>query len=84
MFKFMNLVKFSSPVFAAATPAPAEGESVTGILNIAQEMFTWILNIMGDLVAFIFAHPGILIFLGITFVSFGVGMFFRVWRKARN
>lgn len=81
--RFMTAMKLFSPHFLSATPAPVE-ESISGILNIATELYTWIFDMWGNLISFIFSHQGLLIFLGVFFVALGMALFLRLWHKVRN
>lgn len=74
-----------NPFVVLLSETPSSGQSVTNLLSMATEIFTWIIStVFGKLVDFIFENSGILIFLGLTIVSFGVGMFFRVWYRAKH
>lgn len=55
--------------------------SITNILELATEMFTWFLASMGSLVNFIFGNPAILFWFLVAIVGSVLGMFFRIWHS---
>lgn len=55
--------------------------SITEILKMATEMFTWFISSMGNLVNFIFSNPAILIMFLILICGSVIGMFSRVWHS---
>lgn len=62
--------------------ATADASSLGGILDLAGELFTWLLEQMGSLVTFITSNPIILTGFIIGIAGLVVGMFMRIWRSA--
>lgn len=60
----------------------ADASSITGLLQMATEMFTWFITSMGTLVTFIIDHPIVIVGFLILLVGAVVGMFMRIWKSA--
>lgn len=59
-----------------------EGAStVSGLLSLATELLTWLIDSMGDLITFITGQPIILMMMIITLVGLVVGYLFRIWHS---
>lgn len=58
-------------------------ESLTTVLSMGTELWTWLITQMGALVTFIFAHPLILTMFVIMLVGLIIGMFMRVFHSIR-
>lgn len=81
---------FELPIFFAAAfcagqsygiLATADATTFSGILQMATDLFSWVLTSMGDLLDFILQHPLMVIFLIFTIVGFVAGFLFRVWHS---
>lgn len=55
--------------------------SVSQLLSLATEMFTWFITQMGSLVTFITTNPIILVMFLILLCGSVIGMFARVWHS---
>lgn len=62
--------------------ATADASTVTGLLELAGSLFTWLITQMTALVAFITDNPIILIGMIIGLAGLVVGMFMRIWHSA--
>lgn len=62
--------------FAAST-AP----SISNILAMATELFTWVITQMGTTVTFIMEHPLVLFMFLMVICGFAVGMLMRIWKS---
>ena len=62
--------------------ATADASTVTGLLELAGSLFTWLITQMTALVAFITDNPIILIGMIIGLAGLVVGMFMRIWQSA--
>lgn len=59
-----------------------EGAStVSGLLDLATDLLTWLIASMGDLITFITGQPIILMMMIITLVGLVVGYLFRIWHS---
>lgn len=59
----------------------ASSGSITSLLNMATEMWTWFITQMGTLVTFITSNPIILIMFIMMLSGAVIGMFMRIWRS---
>lgn len=55
--------------------------TVSGLLEIASELLTWLISSMGSLVTFITGNPIILLMMVITLVGLVAGYLFRIWHS---
>lgn len=55
--------------------------TISGILNQAGEVVTWLITQMGAYLTFITSNPIILLGAILMLVGLGVGMLFRVWHS---
>ena len=62
--------------------ATADASTVTGLLELAGSLFSWLITQMTALVAFITDNPIILIGMIIGLAGLVVGMFMRIWHSA--
>lgn len=62
--------------------ASADASSVSGLLQIAGELVTWLITQMTALITFITGQPVILIGMVITLAGLAVGMLMRIWHSA--
>lgn len=69
--------------FVPVASSGGGGESITALLSLGAEIFTWLITQMGALITFIFAHPLILTMFGIMLAGLVVGMFMRVFHSVR-
>lgn len=69
--------------FSASTGG-GSSESITSILTMAGELFTWLISQMGALITFIFAHPLILLMVAVMLCGLVVGMFLRILGSVRS
>lgn len=69
--------------FGSASSGGSTTESLTSVLSMATELYTWLLSQMGALITFIFAHPLIITMLLVTLAGLVVGMFGRIWGSVR-
>ena len=59
-----------------------EGAStVSGLLSLATELLTWLIDSMGDLITFITGQPIILMMMVISLAGLVVGYLFRIWHS---
>lgn len=73
--KYMVVLRMFYPhVFLSGGGSP----SITNILSMATELFTWVITQMTSLVTFISNNPLIMIFMLLMLAGFVVGMFRRV------
>lgn len=70
-------------MFVLASGGGGSSESLTTILSMGTELWTWLITQMGALVTFIFAHPLILTMFVIMLVGLIIGMFMRVFHSIR-
>lgn len=59
----------------------SNASTVTGLLNIATELLTWLITSMGSLVTFITGNSIILLMMVITLVGLVCGYLFRIWHS---
>lgn len=70
---------FALPMLFSAS---SDAGSVAGLLDMAGQLFTWLITQMTALVTFITSHPIILIGMVISLGGLVVGMFMRIWHSA--
>lgn len=58
-----------------------EASTVSGLLNMATELLTWLVTSMTSLINFITDNPIILMMMLITLVGLVVGYLFRIWHS---
>ena len=61
--------------------ATADASTVTGLLEIATELLTWLITSMTSLITFITGHPIILMMMVFTLVGLVAGYLFRIWHS---
>lgn len=66
----------------AASSGGGSTESLTSLLSMATELFTWFISSMTSLVSFIFAHPLVLFGFLIFICGSVVAMFMRIFHSA--
>lgn len=83
--KFMNMIALYYPSLLQPISGSSGGggESLTAVLSMATELLTWLITSMGSLLSFMFAHPMLLVFLGITLCGLVIGYFARIWYTVR-
>ena len=55
--------------------------TMTGLLDLATELLTWLITSMGSLITFITGQPIILVMMVITLVGLVAGYLFRIWHS---
>lgn len=55
--------------------------TVSGLLDIATSLLTWLITSMTAVITFMTGHPIILLMLVITLVGLVVGYLFRIWHS---
>lgn len=55
--------------------------TVTGLLDIATSLLTWLITSMTAVITFMTGHPIILLMMVITLVGLVVGYLFRIWHS---
>jgi len=60
-----------------------DGTTITGLLNLATELVTWLVTTMGSYLNFITSNPIILIMFVVMIAGLGIGMLFRIWHSVR-
>lgn len=55
--------------------------SITGLLDLAGDLLTWLITSMGELLTFITGQPIILIMMVISLVGLVAGYLFRIWHS---
>lgn len=73
----MTAFAFVNPLLASS-----DASTVGGLLNLAGQLFTWLITQMTALVSFITDNPIILIGMIIGLAGLVVGMFMRIWHSA--
>ena len=73
----MTALAFANPLLATA-----DASTVSGLLDLAGQLFTWLITQMTSLVEFITSNPIILIGMIIGLAGLVVGMFMRIWHSA--
>lgn len=58
-----------------------DASTVSGLLDIATELLTWLIASMGSLLTFVTSHPIILMMMVITLVGLVAGYLFRIWHS---
>lgn len=58
-----------------------DASTVSGLLDIATELLTWLITSMGSLLTFVTSHPIILMMMVITLVGLVAGYLFRIWHS---
>lgn len=66
-------------MYAAAFLTEGGANSLSGILQLATELLTWVITSMGSVLSFITSNPLILIFMIFGIVGFVVGFLLRIW-----
>ena len=61
--------------------ATGDASTVSGLLEIATELLTWLITSMTSLITFITSHPIILMMMIISLVGLVVGYLFRIWHS---
>lgn len=74
---FTTVFAFASPIFATA-----DASTISGILELAGQLVTWLITQMGAMITFITGQPIILIGMIITLAGLVVGMLMRIWHSA--
>lgn len=59
----------------------SEASTVSGLLELATQLLTWLITSMGSLITFITDNPIILMMMLITLVGLVVGYLFRIWHS---
>lgn len=59
----------------------ASASTVSGLLDLATDLLTWLITSMGSLITFITGQPIILMMMIITLVGLVVGYLFRIWHS---
>lgn len=59
----------------------ATASTVSGLLDLATDLLTWLITSMGSLITFITGQPIILMMMIITLVGLVVGYLFRIWHS---
>lgn len=59
----------------------SDATTVSGILAMAKEVITWLVEAMGSYLSFITSNPIILLMAIIMLAGLGVGMLFRIWHS---
>lgn len=72
----MTALAFANPLLAT------DASTVGGLLDLAGQLFTWLITQMTALVSFITDNPIILIGMIIGLAGLVVGMFMRIWHSA--
>lgn len=72
----MTALAFANPLLAT------DASTVSGLLELAGQLFTWLITQMTALVSFITDNPIILIGMIIGLAGLVVGMFMRIWHSA--
>lgn len=62
--------------------ANADASTVSGLLDLSGQLFTWLITQMTALVSFITDNPIILIGMIVGLAGLVVGMFMRIWHSA--
>lgn len=62
--------------------ATADASTMTGLLELAGELVTWLITQMTSLITFITTQPIILVGMIITLAGLAVGMLMRIWHSA--
>lgn len=60
----------------------AGGSSLTNILEMGTELWTWLISQMTSVITFISANPLILVFFVMSICGFVVGILMRIWHSA--
>lgn len=83
--KIMNMLAmyYPSTLRPFSGSSGGGGESLTQVLSMATELLTWLITSMGSLLTFMFAHPMLLVFLGVTLCGLVIGYFGRIWSTVR-
>lgn len=55
--------------------------TVSGLLDIATSLLTWLITSMTAVITFMTGHPIILLMMVITLVGLVVGYLFRIWHS---
>lgn len=81
--KFMNmLVMYHPNLLNPVASAGGDGSvSLSTILAMATELWTWLITTMGKILGFITQNPLILSMFIITISGLAVGMLFRIWHS---
>ena len=61
--------------------ATANASTVSGLLEIATELLTWLITSMSSLITFITGNPIILMMMVVTLVGLVAGYLFRIWHS---
>lgn len=78
------MLTFFTPVAAAMlSTGGGSADSLTQILAMATELFTWLITQMGALIKFLLANPFVLIPFIIVICGLIIGYFGRVWGSVR-
>lgn len=77
------MMEFICPLVTVVLSAGTADNTLTKILAMAAELFTWLITQMGSLITFILGNPFILIPFIIMIVGLIVGYFGRVWGSVR-
>ena len=62
----------------------ASASTVSGLLDLATDLLTWLITSMGSLITFITGQPIILMMMIITLVGLVVGYLFRIWHSVQG
>lgn len=84
--KLMNLIANYGPAPWFGPVASGGGGSagtLTQLLSLGTELFTWLITQMGALLTFMFANPLVLVPLVIMIAGLVVGMLGRIWGSIR-
>lgn len=81
--KIMNMIAMYGPVASSGGSSSTSANSLSGILSMATELWTWMLDQMGAILGFITSNPLILSMFIITIAGLAVGMLFRIWHSVR-
>ena len=73
----MTAFAFVNPVLASS-----DASTISGILELAGQLVTWLITQMGAMITFITGQPIILIGMIIGLSGLVVGMLFRIWHSA--
>lgn len=60
----------------------SDTSTVSGILQMATELGTWVIEMMSKFITFITSNPIVLIMFIIGLVGAGVGFLMRIWHSA--
>lgn len=73
-----------TPMFSAVLASGGgSADSLTQILAMATELFTWLITQMGALITFLLGNPFVLIPFIIVICGLIIGYFGRVWGSVR-